>query len=884
MGISSNPLARIHTPDHGTITDTGIPDDAEGGGVGRYFVFDGPSVTHLMTSNNGGPGGSDTGRLVHSAGPGGPSQPIAFPSAFRGNRQLFGADDISNAQFEPGRRYLVSEVPAQILKDAYTYAIVPPQQFGTFFAVLDQSTGNLLIRGGPGTSADNISLRRSGPDLVVAVDVGNDTPGSHVRGDNSNAPAWVSQFAFAAVNNITIDAGGGADAVTLDMTGGDVIPAGGIAYDGGTGADEITAIANANFILRDDRLTVAGFGDVGLTSGADADLTGGAGDNTFTVSGWSGTGVVDGAGGSDTVIATNAGDFTLAAAFLDRTNRGRLGLSRIARANLTGDANLNRFTVSGWSALATLDGLGGFNEVVSTNDADFTLSGDTLSRSSGGVFTLGGIAKATLTGGASANTFIVSDWVGLADLDGAGGGDDYRINLAIGNGVFDIDDSGGSGVDDLTVNGTDLRDVLTVRRDAVLRLSQAVNYSGIERLLIGAGSGNDTVTVDSASTSLIVNGGFGDDTVNLTYDASIQFDPLTGLTTVFSIPTSVLVNGNSGTADVLNVSFTGITIGKNGELTTNRLTVNLLGGDGLSYSAIDRLNLNFNAGGDVLGVFATDAGVTTTARMGGGADTVFLGGSTVNNIRGPIVIDGGANAAGTSDVVILQESEPGGTTNVGALGNPVNAAVGTGFVSGFGMGSTVSFTTIESVQVNEGPSNDTVNLAFASPRTFLFSLNLDGGTDGIVFHGTDRNDRIRVSRQVGPNGPEVIAEINGHIISGGYAGGETVSVFAGDGNDHVEMDSSVTTWTTEIFGEDGNDQLQGGPLADWLDGGDGNDQLRGGAGDDELIGGDGRDDFDGEEGADRIHAADGDKDDILIDLGDLILDLDPKDKVHRRHG
>src|SRR5262245_56600679 len=160
MGISSNPLARIHTPDHGTITDTGIPDDAEGGGVGRYFVFDGPSVTHLMTSNNGGPGGSDTGRLVHSAGPGGPSQPIAFPSAFRGNRQLFGADDISNAQFEPGRRYLVSEVPAQILKDAYTYTIVPPQPFGTFFAVLDQSTGNLLIRVGPGQSADNISLRR----------------------------------------------------------------------------------------------------------------------------------------------------------------------------------------------------------------------------------------------------------------------------------------------------------------------------------------------------------------------------------------------------------------------------------------------------------------------------------------------------------------------------------------------------------------------------------------------------------------------------------------------------------------------------------------------------------------------------------------------------
>ena len=45
----------------------------------------------------------------------------------------------------------------------------------------------------------------------------------------------------------------------------------------------------------------------------------------------------------------------------------------------------------------------------------------------------------------------------------------------------------------------------------------------------------------------------------------------------------------------------------------------------------------------------------------GGADTVRLGGATVNSIRGPVTIDAGANPAGTSDTVILQERIAGPT-------------------------------------------------------------------------------------------------------------------------------------------------------------------------------------------------------------------------------
>lgn len=884
MGISSNPQARIHNPDAGTITNTGIADDAEGGGVGRYFVFDGPSVTHLMTSNNGGPNGTDRGRIVHSAGPGGATQPIPFTSDFRGNRQLFGADDNGNALFELGRRYLVSDVTALILQDAYSYTIVRPQRFGTFFADLNSISGNLLIRGGPGTSADSISLSRNGNDLVVSVDLGVDTPGSHAAGDNSNAPAWVSRFRFADVVTITIDAGSGNDTVTLDTTGGDVIPTAGINYNGGAGVDVINATADTDFVLNDSQLVLGGFGTVTLTSVAKAVLTGGAGPNDFFVSNWSGNGTLNGAGGVDSVNATNAGDFTLGLEseigfFLDRTNRGLMVLAGIEQANLFGDANANRFTVSGWTASAFLSGGGGFNEVVCTDDANFTLSNTSLSLSTGGVFGLEDIVRATLTGGTAANTFTVSGWTALAELNGAGGGDTYRITLnAADAGIYNITDTGGS-TDNLTVNGTAVRDALTVRKDAVLRSAQVVTYSGIDALQVNAGAEVDTVTVESTSTPLTVNGGTEDDTVNLAYTASLVFDPVTHLlSTVFSIPESVLVDGFFGAADILNVTLDGL-VGFNGALTSVGMTGNLLGGDGLTYGNVERLNLNFNDNPDVLNVPSTGASVTTTINTFGGGDSVRLGGGTVNNIRGPVTINAGANAPGTSDGVILQESEQAGLTNVGQLGNPVNAGLGAGFLSGFGMGATVNFTSVEGVSIIEGPSNDFVTFSFASPPTFAFALSLDGGTDGVVFQGTDGNDEIHVSRRVGPSGPEVVAEMNGRTIAGGYAGGETVSVFAGAGNDHVSMDPSVTTWRAELHGEAGNDHLIGSGQADVLDGGDGNDHLDGLGGDDVLIGGAGHDVLDGGAGADHMIAADGESDVIFADLSDFLDGLDTKDRV-----
>ncbi|MEZ6059773.1 MAG: GEVED domain-containing protein [Planctomycetaceae bacterium] len=216
IGLFLSP-ARMNSPNNGTVTNTGIADQSEGGGVGNYWVFDGPSVTHLMTSNNGGGGGNDFGQVVHSAGkPGsGTNQPVTFNSAYRGTRNLVGTDDPGNAIYAFGQRTLVNDVLALVFQDVYDYSIVMPQTFGTTYAFLDEAAGELIVRGGLGGSADVIDVAMDGSDIVVSVDIGNDVAGTGPNGDASDLPAFVSRFPAAAISAITINAGDGNDTITV---------------------------------------------------------------------------------------------------------------------------------------------------------------------------------------------------------------------------------------------------------------------------------------------------------------------------------------------------------------------------------------------------------------------------------------------------------------------------------------------------------------------------------------------------------------------------------------------------------------------------------------------------------------------------------------------
>src|SRR5262249_19031608 len=84
------------------------------------------------------------------------------------------------------------------------------------------------------------------------------------------------------------------------------------------------------------------------------------------------------------------------------------------------------------------------------------------------------------------------------------------------------------------------------------------------------------------------------------------------------------------------------------------------------------------------------------------------------------------------------------------------------------------------------------------------------------------------------------------------AGTQTVMIYAGAGNDDIQVPGSVTQ-TVILFGGPGNDRLKGGG---------GNNILVGGGGDDLVVGGSTRDIIIGGNGADKIVG--NENDDILV--------------------
>jgi Ca2+-binding RTX toxin-like protein len=218
---------------------------------------------------------------------------------------------------------------------------------------------------------------------------------------------------------------------------------------GGGGVDTVTETADTDFTLTDTALVSTATGTDLLSGNERVLLAGGAADNVFTVSGAALFPVtLTGGAGNDRVVSVNDADFTLTNTLLTRSTGGTFTLSGIEQAALTGGAGNNSFTVNGWTGLATLTGGGGADRVLATANANMTLSDSLLSVVGGGTFTLSGITLARLQGGIGANRLDASAFTGRTTLVG-GDGPDTLIGgsgndlLAGGNGADFLDGRGG---------------------------------------------------------------------------------------------------------------------------------------------------------------------------------------------------------------------------------------------------------------------------------------------------------------------------------------------------------------------------------------------------------------------------------------------------------
>ena len=220
----------------------------------------------------------------------------------------------------------------------------------------------------------------------------------------------------------------------------------------GSGADTVTAVGNTSYTLTNTSLTTPGQPTTITMSGVTtANLTGGTGNDVFTISGWTGKGTLTGGAGTNSVVYTGDNNFTLTNTGLTvltgTTAVSTMTLATITVANLTGGVSANKFDVSGWTGTGTLTGGGGVDTVYDTSNSNFTVSNTSLTAGTM-VMTLASVANAILIGGTGNNTFAVSGTEN-AILSG-GAGNDTMTASGSGNVVM----IGGAGLDTLSNSGT----------------------------------------------------------------------------------------------------------------------------------------------------------------------------------------------------------------------------------------------------------------------------------------------------------------------------------------------------------------------------------------------------------------------------------------------
>ena len=286
----------------------------------------------------------------------------------------------------------------------------------------------------------------------------------------SRSIGMLVSFNIPNEQNISIDMGGGADRLTVEVN---LSKAPTLTFLGGDGNDMLQVIES----------------EPGFTLPIQAD--GGAGDDSL-------------AGGSaDDTLLGGAGNDTLKGNGGDDSITGGLG-----NDNVQGGAGKDVFTADPGDD--SINGGDGVDWLFAEGDVNFTLSNSWLTdgrRSITGFDQIANIEGVSITGGEHPNRIDASSFKGLTSLNGGGGND----TLLGGKGNDTLD--GGDGNDSQNGGGGD--DQL----DGVLGNDTLDGSGGNDTLNAGAGndsvlggSGNDSLSGDDGNDTL--TGGLGNDTVD----------------------------------------------------------------------------------------------------------------------------------------------------------------------------------------------------------------------------------------------------------------------------------------------------------------------------------------------------------------------------------
>jgi uncharacterized membrane protein len=369
-----------------------------------------------------------------------------------------------------------------------TMVTVYVSPFGTSSSFALSSFDRIVICAGAGSDSISIEKPISKPSVIYG-DEDNDSISGGLGPDIIFGGPGVDSIAGNAGND-TISGGPGKDSLS-----------------GGDGIDRLLESGSGPMSLSNTQFKIGGENNA-LGYFEVATLLGGDGSDVFDATGWSWPLTINGGGGANTLVDGGNANFTLTETSLARiigTTTRTISMAGIKNVVLTGGAGNNTFNLSAWPFTATLNGATGTDTFLATGDGDFTLTDSMLLRSALGTIRLSGLEQATLTGGASANTFNVGAWTNAATLSAGGGVDKLIVSDNVSTTLSNTSLTR-TGRGTITLSSFEAAEIIDGAGNNTIT---ATNFSG--ELKVDGGAGNDTIT-GGAGPSLLI-GGLGNDTL-----------------------------------------------------------------------------------------------------------------------------------------------------------------------------------------------------------------------------------------------------------------------------------------------------------------------------------------------------------------------------------
>lgn len=683
------------------------------------------------------------------------------------------------------------------------------------------------ITGGSGSDALAITVAGG---TVAAADLANVTKVEtfQVVGTTANAVIALSD------NNAAYTSATSYDTVTVDAstltTGTATIDAsaeldGKVVVIGGAAGDSITASASANF------------GD---------NLSGGAGDDTFTITtaGFTSADTISGGDGDDTItLSDNAtvvdADFTNVTSVKTMTsgnNNLTATLGSLATAAsltaITGGTGTNVITVgSGYTSALAVTFVAGTDKIVATGNT----SGVTVNIAETSL-----TAADTLTGGSGSDTLKLTGDGGSGNYTNVSG---FETIQTVGNtdvSITTVDGNVASGAT-LTINASTLTStVLTFNGSAENSASASGNFAitttGTGNHVITLGSGNDTYTSTSTGTDLVtatagnntISTGYGADTIiggtgNDNMNGGADADTFKFITA--NLDANDTIAGGDGT-DVLMMTDDAVVLDSD---FTNVTSVATLTGGGTGI----QLNVTLGSAASAAGLATVTLVNTADAQV----DYVTVGSGFTSNLAVNLDADGAAAnsvvATGYTGVLTINaidtDLNDAVSTLTGGSGSDILNITGSGAT--LQAADTASWSAIETyntvtnnivdITLSEGNVTTGNTLTFNASSMTTAALAFNGGTQ------TAGGSLSVTTLGTGNHAVTLAAGADTYVGTG--SGSTTITALAGA--------DSITTGsgTDSVVAGDGNDTVVAGAGADTVTGGAGADSLTGGLAADTFI-------------------------------------------------